>query len=108
MSLIRKLLVIGFFYAVFDLNDNLMSNHSHRGFISVVTQQVTDTRQAPVSPLGLYVTNLTWGEAVSMRPDKMGPDQQSTNTESGNAQKPNGGQNPRSAVCPPAARICRT
>jgi hypothetical protein len=39
-----------------------------------------------INPLGLYVTNLTWGEVVSM-----GTDQQSTNTQSGNAQKGNGG-----------------
>jgi len=71
-----------------DLNGNLMSSHRYRAFVSVVTQEVTDARQALVNPLGLYVTSLTWGEVVSM-----GTDQQSTNVQSGNAQKSNGGQN---------------
>jgi type IV secretion system protein VirB5 len=71
-----------------DLNGNLMSSHRYRAFVSVVTQEVTDARQALVNPLGLYVTSLTWGEVVSM-----GTDQQSTNVQSGNAQKPKGGQN---------------
>jgi type IV secretory pathway TrbF-like protein len=31
----------------------------------VTTQEVTDAKQALVNPLGLYVTNLTWGEVVS-------------------------------------------
>jgi hypothetical protein len=53
-----------------------------------VTQEVTDARQALVNPLGLYVTNLTWGEVVSTATD-----QQSNSTQSSNAQKPNGGQN---------------
>jgi type IV secretion system protein VirB5 len=69
-----------------DLNGNLISSHRYRAFVSVVTQEVTDARQALINPLGLYVTNLTWGEVVSM-----GTDQQSTNTQSGNAQKGNGG-----------------
>jgi type IV secretion system protein VirB5 len=71
-----------------DLNGNLMSSHRYRAFVSVVTQEVTDARQALVNPLGLYVTNLTWGEVVSTATD-----QQNSNTQSSNAQKPNGGQN---------------
>ena len=76
-----------------DLNGNLMSSHRYRAFVSVVTQEVTDSRQALVNPLGLYVTNLTWGEVVSTATD-----QQPNSTQSGNAQKPsaqqlNGGQN---------------
>jgi type IV secretion system protein VirB5 len=76
-----------------DLNGNLMSSHRYRAFVSVVTQEVTDARQALVNPLGLYVTNLTWGEVVSTTTD-----QQPNSTQSGNAQKPsaqqlNGGQN---------------
>ena len=76
-----------------DLNGNLMASHRYRAFVSVVTQDVTDARQALVNPLGLYVTNLTWGEVVSTATD-----QQSNNAQSGNAQKPNaqqlnGGQN---------------
>lgn len=76
-----------------DLNGNLIASHRYRAFVSVVTQEVTDARQALVNPLGLYVTNLTWGEVVSTAPD-----QQTNGTQSGNAQKPNapqsnGGQN---------------
>jgi type IV secretion system protein VirB5 len=71
-----------------DLNGNLMSSHRYRAFVSVVTQEVTDARQALVNPLGLYVTNLTWGEVVSTATD-----QSNSNTQSSNAQKPNGGQN---------------
>lgn len=76
-----------------DLNGNLMASHRYRAFVSVVTQDVTDARQALVNPLGLYVTNLTWGEVVSTATD-----QQSNSTQSGNALKPNaqqlnGGQN---------------
>ncbi len=71
-----------------DLNGNLMASHRYRAFVSVVTQEVTDARQALVNPLGLYVTNLTWGEVVSTATD-----QQSNSTQSSNAQKPNGGQN---------------
>ena len=76
-----------------DLNGNLMASHRYRAFVSVVTQEVTDAKQALVNPLGLYVTNLTWGEVVSTATD-----QQPNSTQSGNAQKPsaqqlNGGQN---------------
>jgi hypothetical protein len=53
-----------------------------------VTQEVTDAKQALVNPLGLYVTNLTWGEVVSTATD-----QPNSNTQNSNAQKPNGGQN---------------
>ena len=71
-----------------DLNGNLMASHRYRAFVSVVTQEVTDARQALVNPLGLYVTNLTWGEVVSTATD-----QPNSNAQSSNAQKPNGGQN---------------
>lgn len=78
-----------------DLNGNLMASHRYRAFVSVVTQEVTDARQALVNPLGLYVTNLTWGEVVSTASSS---DQQPNTTQSGNVQKPsaqqlNGGQN---------------
>jgi len=66
-----------------DLNGNLMASHRYRAFVSVVTQEVTDAKQALVNPLGLYVTNLTWGEVVSTATD-----QQPNSTQSGNAQKP--------------------
>lgn len=71
-----------------DLNGNLLSNHPYRAFVSVVTQEVTDARQALVNPLDLYVTNLTWGEVVSTATD-----QPNSNAQSSNAQKSNGGQN---------------
>ncbi len=65
-----------------------VATHRYRAFVSVVTQEVTDAKQALVNPLGLYVTNLTWGEVVSTATD-----QPNSNTQSSNAQKPNGGQN---------------
>jgi hypothetical protein len=49
----------------------------------VVTQEVTDAKQALVNPLGLYVTNLTWGEVVTTGGD----------AQTGNAQTVNGGNN---------------
>ena len=78
-----------------DLNGNLMASHRYRAFVSVVTQEVTDARQALVNPLGLYVTNLTWGEVVSTASSS---DQQVNGPQSGNAPKSsaqqlNGGQN---------------
>jgi type IV secretory pathway TrbF-like protein len=48
-----------------DLGGEFVSSHRYRAFISVTTQEVTDAKQALVNPLGLYVTNLTWGEVVS-------------------------------------------
>ena len=56
---------------------------SNRAFVSVVTQEVTDAKQALVNPLGLYVTNLTWGEVVTTGGD----------AQTGNAQTVNGGNN---------------
>jgi type IV secretion system protein TrbF len=48
-----------------DLTGTLVATHRYRAFVSVTTQEVTDAKQALVNPLGLYVTNLTWGEVVS-------------------------------------------
>ncbi len=76
-----------------DLNGNLLSNHRYRAFVSVVTQEVTDAKQALVNPLGLYVTNLTWGEVVSTATDQQTNSTQSGNAQKPNAQQPNGGQN---------------
>jgi type IV secretion system protein VirB5 len=76
-----------------DLNGNLMSSHRYRAFVSIVTQEVTDARQALVNPLGLYVTNLTWGEVVSTATDQQSNSPQSGNAQKPNAQQPNGGQN---------------
>jgi type IV secretion system protein VirB5 len=76
-----------------DLNGNLMASHRYRAFVSVVTQEVTDARQALVNPLGLYVTNLTWGEVVSTAPDQQTNGTQSGNVQKLNAQQLNGGQN---------------
>src|SRR6202012_2340605 len=58
-----------------DLVGEFMATHRYRAFVSVTTQEVTDAKQALVNPLGLYVTNLTWGEVVTP----------------GDAQTPNGG-----------------
>jgi len=33
--------------------------------VTVNTQEVTDPKQALINPLGLYVTNVSWGEVVS-------------------------------------------
>ena len=76
-----------------DLNGNLMSSHRYRAFVSVVTQEVTDARQALVNPLGLYVTNLTWGEVVSTATDQPNSNTQSSNAQKPSAQQLNGGQN---------------
>jgi len=76
-----------------DLNGNLMSSHRYRAFVSVVTQEVIDARQALVNPLGLYVTNLTWGEVVSTAPDQQTNSSLSGNAQKPNAQQSNGGQN---------------
>jgi type IV secretion system protein TrbF len=48
-----------------DLVGELLATHRYRAFVSVTTQEVTDAKQALVNPLGLYVTNLAWGEVVS-------------------------------------------
>lgn len=49
-----------------DLVGTFVSNHRYRAFVTVTTQEVTDANQAIINPLGLYVTNLTWGEVVSV------------------------------------------
>jgi type IV secretory pathway TrbF-like protein len=66
-----------------DLSGSLVATHRYRAFVSVVTQEVTDARQALVNPLGLYVTNLTWGEVVTTGGD----------AQTGNSQIVNGGLN---------------
>ncbi len=66
-----------------DLSGGLVATHRYRAFVSVVTQEVTDAKQALVNPLGLYVTNLTWGEVVTTGGD----------SQTGNAQTVNGGNN---------------
>ncbi len=48
-----------------DLIGSFVSSHRYRAFVTVTTQEVTDAKQALENPLGLYVTNLTWGEVVS-------------------------------------------
>ena len=48
-----------------DLVGELLATHRYRAFVSITTQEVTDAKQALVNPLGLYVTNLAWGEVVS-------------------------------------------
>ena len=51
-----------------DLVGSYVADHRYRAFVTVSTQEVTDAKQALVNPLGLYVTNLTWGEVVSTNP----------------------------------------
>jgi type IV secretory pathway TrbF-like protein len=46
------------------LDGSFLATHRYRAFVTVATEQVTDARQALVNPLGLYVTNLTWGEVI--------------------------------------------
>ena len=48
-----------------DLVGTFVASHRYRAFVTVATQEVSDAKQALVNPLGLYVTNLTWGEVVS-------------------------------------------
>jgi len=48
-----------------DLVGTFVASHRYRAFVTVTTEEVTDAKQALVNPLGLYVTNLTWGEVVS-------------------------------------------
>jgi type IV secretion system protein TrbF len=48
-----------------DLVGGFVANHRYRAFVSVTTQEVTDAKQALINPLGLYATNLAWGEVVS-------------------------------------------
>ncbi len=48
-----------------DLVGTFVASHRYRAFVTVTTEEVTDAKQALINPLGLYVTNLTWGEVVS-------------------------------------------
>jgi type IV secretory pathway TrbF-like protein len=67
-----------------DLIGTFVASHRYRAFVTIATQEVTDAKQALVNPLGLYVTNLTWGEVIST----------SGNASVGNvAQQTNGGLN---------------
>ena len=50
-----------------DLGGEFVSSHRYRAFVSVTTQEVTDAKQALVNPIGLYVTNLTWGRSGEHR-----------------------------------------
>ena len=47
-----------------DLVGTFVAIHRYRAFVTVTTQNVIDAKQALVDPLGLYVTNLTWGEII--------------------------------------------
>jgi type IV secretion system protein TrbF len=48
-----------------DLFGQLQGTHRYRAIVTVNTQEVTDPKQALINPLGLYVTNFSWGEVVS-------------------------------------------
>jgi VirB8 protein len=67
-----------------DLVGQFVASHRYRAFVSVTTQEVTDAKQALINPLGLYVTNLTWGEVVSTSgPSSAVDSEQTTNGGSG-------------------------
>jgi type IV secretion system protein TrbF len=67
-----------------DLVGQFVASHRFRAFVSVTTQEVTDAKQALINPLGLYVTNLTWGEVVSASgPSAAVGTEQTTNGGSG-------------------------
>jgi len=48
-----------------DLFGQLQGTHRYRAIVTVNTQEVNDPKQALINPLGLYVTNFSWGEVVS-------------------------------------------
>ena len=48
-----------------DLFGQLQGTHRYRAIVTVNTQEVIDSKQALINPLGLYVTNVSWGEVVS-------------------------------------------
>jgi type IV secretion system protein TrbF len=48
-----------------DLFGQLQGTHRYRAIVTVNTQEVSDPEQALINPLGLYVTNFSWGEVVS-------------------------------------------
>jgi type IV secretion system protein VirB5 len=68
-----------------DLVGSFVASHRNRAFVTVATQEVTDARQALINPLGLYVTNLTWGEVVSTNPTN--PPANDTQTQNGDTSK---------------------
>ncbi len=51
--------------SIHDLYGQLQGTHRYRAIVTVNTQEVTDPKQALINPLGLYVTNVSWGEVVS-------------------------------------------
>jgi type IV secretion system protein TrbF len=65
-----------------DLVGTFVASHRYRAFVTVATQEVTDAKQALINPLGLYVTNLTWGEVVGTS---------APGSSSNDGQTPNGG-----------------
>lgn len=50
---------------IHDLFGQLQGTRRYRAIVTVNTQAVTDSKQALINPLGLYVTNVSWGEVVS-------------------------------------------
>ena len=58
--------------SIHDLFGQLQGTHRYRAIVTVNTQEVTDPKQALINPLGLYVTNFSWGEVVSPG-HRMGP-----------------------------------
>lgn len=66
--------------SIHDLYGQLQGTHRYRAIVTVNTQEVTDPKQTLINPLGLYVTNVSWGEVVS------------SGTTNGTVQSPDGGQ----------------
>jgi len=58
--------------SIHDLYGQLQGTHRYRAIVTVNTQEVTDPKQALINPLGLYVTNVSWGEVVSSGPSNGG------------------------------------
>jgi type IV secretory pathway TrbF-like protein len=47
-----------------DLFGQLIATRQFRGLVTIMLQKVTSEKQALINPLGIYVTNVSWGEVV--------------------------------------------
>lgn len=56
-----------------DLYGTLLGTHQYRGIITTVVQPVKDARQALLNPLGIYITNVSWGETLGWKNPNGGP-----------------------------------
>jgi type IV secretory pathway TrbF-like protein len=48
-----------------DLFGQVNGIHHYRALVSVTTQAITDSKLALINPLGLFITNVSWGEIVT-------------------------------------------